>query len=106
MSGQVRNGRPGGGGRPLVTIEQAAVLLGLGRSTLYRAVDAGRVPFAVHRIGGVRYVSRASIRRLLEGAPGSWASEANSISDEDEQVPASHPIRLRCARRRADPRPR
>lgn len=103
MSGE---GRLGGGGRPLLTIEQAAVLLGLGHSTLYRAVDEGRVPFAVYRIGGVRYVSRASIRRLLEGASDSPDLEANPVTDEDEDARSSRPTGPRCVRQRVGPQRR
>lgn len=43
------------------------MLLGLGRSTLYRAVEHGEVPFPVLRIGTYRYIPRAAIERLLAG---------------------------------------
>ena len=53
----------------LLSIEQTADLLGLGRSTLYRAVDRGDVPFPVIRIGAYRYVPRAAVERLIEAEP-------------------------------------
>ena len=37
--------------RPLLSVEEAAILLGETRSTLYRAVKAGTLPLPVFRIG-------------------------------------------------------
>ena len=51
----------------LLSVEETALVLGIGRSTLYRAVRAGEVPFPVHRIGGVWYVPRRSLERFLDG---------------------------------------
>ena len=36
----------------LLNLEETALILGIGRSTIYRAVRDGKVPFPVHRIGG------------------------------------------------------
>ncbi len=46
-------------------------MLGIGRSTLYRAVKDGNVPFPVHKIGAYWYVPRASLQRFLDGAGAS-----------------------------------
>ena len=54
-------------GAQLLSVEETALVLGIGRSTLYRAVQAGKVPFPVHRIGGVWYVPRRSLERFLDG---------------------------------------
>jgi excisionase family DNA binding protein len=54
-------------GGPLLNVADAALMLGVGRSTLYRAVRAGTVPFPVHRIGGVWYVPRRALERFLDG---------------------------------------
>jgi excisionase family DNA binding protein len=43
----------------LLSLEETALFLGIGRSTMYRAVRDGNVPFPVHRIGGFWYVPRA-----------------------------------------------
>ena len=61
----------------LLSVEETALVLGLGRSTLYRAVQAGEVPFPVHRIGGVWYVPRRSLERFLEGQADSTTSESD-----------------------------
>jgi excisionase family DNA binding protein len=53
--------------RQLLSLEETALLLGLGRSTLYRAVRRGTVPFPVYRIGGFSYVPRVALERLLRG---------------------------------------
>ena len=39
--------------RPLLSLEESALMLGIGRSTLYRAVKDGNVPFPIHKIGAV-----------------------------------------------------
>jgi hypothetical protein len=36
----------------LLSLEETALVLGIGRLTIYRALCDGRVPFPVHRIGG------------------------------------------------------
>jgi excisionase family DNA binding protein len=51
----------------LLSLEETALLLGIGRSTMYRAVRDGNVPFPVHRIGGHWYVPRAALQRFLNG---------------------------------------
>jgi len=53
----------------LLSLEETALLLGIGRSTIYRAVRDGNVPFPVHRIGGYWYVPRAALQRFLNGEP-------------------------------------
>ena len=60
----------------LLSLEETALLLGIGRSTLYRAVKAGAVPFPVHRIGGYWYVPKVAVQKFLDG----------------EQVKAAHDI--------------
>jgi excisionase family DNA binding protein len=51
----------------LLSLEETALLLGIGRSTMYRAVRSGNVPFPVHRIGGYWYVPKAALQRFLNG---------------------------------------
>ncbi len=53
--------------RQLLSLEETALFLGIGRSTLYRAVHEGRVPFPVHRIGGYWYVPKAALQRFVNG---------------------------------------
>lgn len=51
----------------LLNLEDTARLLGIGRSTIYRAVRDRKVPFPVHRIGGKWYVPRRALERFLDG---------------------------------------
>ena len=61
----------------LLSLEETALVLGIGRSTMYRAVRDGNVPFPVHRIGGYWYVPRAALQRFLNGElDGSGRSES------------------------------
>ncbi len=55
------------GSRLLLSLEETALLLGIGRSTMYRAVRDGQVPFPVHRLGGRSYVPKAALQRFLAG---------------------------------------
>ena len=51
----------------LLSLEETALILGIGRSTIYRAVRDGKVPFPVHRIGGTWYVPKRALERFLDG---------------------------------------
>jgi excisionase family DNA binding protein len=51
----------------LLNLEETALVLGIGRSTIYRAVREGKVPFPVHRIGGTWYVPKRALQRFLDG---------------------------------------
>jgi excisionase family DNA binding protein len=53
--------------RPFVSIEEAALLLGESRSTVYRAVKSGSFPLPVVRIGERLRVPRSAIERLIAG---------------------------------------
>jgi len=63
----------------LLNLEETALVLGIGRSTLYRAVRAGQVPFPVHRIGGKWYVPRRALERFLDGG-----GDEREIDDDAE----------------------
>jgi excisionase family DNA binding protein len=65
-----------GQSRLLLSLDETALLLGIGRSTLYRAVKDGKVPFPVHRIGAYWYVPKAALQRFLDGT--GWSEEAVS----------------------------
>jgi excisionase family DNA binding protein len=51
----------------LLNLEETARVLGIGRSTIYRAVRDGKVPFPAHRIGGKWYVPKRALQRFLDG---------------------------------------
>jgi excisionase family DNA binding protein len=53
--------------RPFVSVEEAALLLGEARSTVYRSVKAGTFPLPVVRIGARIRIPRIAIARLIAG---------------------------------------
>ena len=55
--------------KPLLSVEEAAVLLGETRSTLYRAIKAGDFPLPIFKIGRRFRIPRRSVERLLAGLP-------------------------------------
>ncbi len=55
--------------KPLLSIEEAANLLGESRSTLYRAIASGRFPLPVYAIGGRMRIPRRAVERLIEALP-------------------------------------
>ena len=55
--------------KPLLSIEEAAILLGETRSTLYRAVKQPDFPLPVHRIGKRLRIPRRAVERLIAGVP-------------------------------------
>jgi excisionase family DNA binding protein len=55
------------GSRPLLSVEDAAVLLGETRSTLYRAIKAGTLPLPVLQIGARMRIPRKAVEQLIEG---------------------------------------
>jgi excisionase family DNA binding protein len=69
--------------KPLLSVEEAAVLLGETRSTLYRAIKAGSFPLPIFRIGQRIRIPRRSVERLLAGLP--------LIPPEDVHQTLSHP---------------
>lgn len=53
--------------KPLLSVEEAAILLGETRSTLYRALKAGTLPLPVFRIGSRIRIPRRAVERLIDG---------------------------------------
>ena len=52
---------------PLIGVEEAALMLGQSRSSLYRALQHGDVPFPVFRINGRYRVQRRAIESIISG---------------------------------------
>ncbi len=69
--------------KPLLSVEEAALLLGETRSTLYRAIKAGSFPLPIFRIGQRIRIPRRSVERLLAGLP--------LTPPDDAHVVPSHP---------------
>ncbi len=59
--------RNGFGSKALLSVDEAAILLGITRSTAYRAIATGTFPIPIIRVGGRWRVSREALRRLLDG---------------------------------------
>jgi excisionase family DNA binding protein len=83
--------------RSLLSVEEASVLLGVARSTLYRAIKAGTFPLPVFRIGQRTRIPRRSVDRLLAGLPLSPPEEEPSLADPSlsqatDTHPASSPV--------------
>ena len=55
--------------KPLLSVEEAANLLGETRSTLYRSIKEGSFPLLIFRIGRRIRIPRRSVERLLNGLP-------------------------------------
>ncbi|MGH9131886.1 MAG: helix-turn-helix domain-containing protein [Acidimicrobiales bacterium] len=55
------------GRKPLLSVEETAILLGQSRSSIYRAIDKGDLPLPVVKISGRWRVPRRAVERLLEG---------------------------------------
>jgi predicted DNA-binding transcriptional regulator AlpA len=57
----------GWSGKPLLSVEDAAILLGQSRSSIYRAIERGDLPLPVFTINGRLRIARRSVERLLAG---------------------------------------
>ena len=59
--------RNGFGAKALLSVDEAAILLGITRSTAYRAIAMDTFPVPIIRVGGRWRISREALRRLLDG---------------------------------------
>lgn len=53
--------------KPLLSVEEAAILLGESRSSVYRSIDRGDLPLPVFRINGRLRIPRRAVERLIDG---------------------------------------
>lgn len=53
--------------KPLLSVEDTAVLLGQSRSSICRAIDRGDLPLPVITINGRLRIPRRAVERLLDG---------------------------------------
>lgn len=53
--------------KPLLTLDEAAILLSIGRAAIYRSVKRGDFPVPVITINGRMRIPRRAIERLLAG---------------------------------------
>lgn len=66
--GDSENGTVLPSGRPkaLLSVDEAAQILGQSRSSLYRAIQSGEAPFPVYKLGTFR-IPIVALQRLLNG---------------------------------------
>lgn len=96
---------------PLVSVEEAAEILGQSRSSLYRAIERDDVPVPVFTINGRYRIARRSLEQLIAGelrAAGAEAQPATAGSGSRSdgavhRLPLIHPAPRRCARRLGGP---
>jgi excisionase family DNA binding protein len=48
-------------------VEEAAILLGESRSSIYRSIERGDLPLPVFRINGRLRIARRAVERLIAG---------------------------------------
>lgn len=53
--------------RPLLSVDEVAILLGASRSSVYRSIERGDLPLPVFRINGRLRIARRAVERLLAG---------------------------------------
>lgn len=69
--------------KPLLSVEETAILLGEARSTLYRAVKDGTLPLPMFRIGARIRIPRVAVERLIDGLAPLVAVRGDRLEDDD-----------------------
>lgn len=55
------------GCKPLLSVDEVAVLLGASRASIYRSIERGDLPLPVFKINGRWKIARRAVERLLSG---------------------------------------
>ena len=53
--------------KPLLSVEETAILLGESRSSVYRSIERGDLPLPVFKINGRLRIARRAVERLISG---------------------------------------
>jgi excisionase family DNA binding protein len=61
--------------KPLLSVEEVAILLGESRSSIYRSIERGDLPLPVFRINGRLRIARRAVERLIAGELPTLADE-------------------------------
>jgi hypothetical protein len=77
--------------KPLLSIEETAILLGESRSSLYRSVERGDLPLPLFTINGRLRVAREAVDRLLAGERR-WSVEMGQSRAAMPASEASEPL--------------
>jgi excisionase family DNA binding protein len=85
--------------KPLLSVEEAATLLGESRSSVYRSIERGDLPLPVLKINGRLRIARRAVERLLDGELPALAEEgvvkggfAGEPSERTLDDPAVDPV--------------
>lgn len=70
--------------KPLLSVEETAILLGETRSTVYRAVKAGTLPLPMFRIGARIRIPRVAVERLIDGTAPVVAIRGDRLEGDDD----------------------
>ncbi len=101
-------GRDRVGPKALLSVDQAAILLGVSRSSLYRSIERDDLPLPVFKINGRLRIARAAVERLIAGEPppvgGKGAAKSGEAVEHGEQT-FGGPGSQACARHNGDGRP-
>ena len=62
--------------KPLISVEEAAELLGQSRSSLYRSIARGDLPLPLVKINGRNRIPRVAVDRLAAGEVPAMANQA------------------------------
>jgi excisionase family DNA binding protein len=55
------------GRKPLLSVEEVAILLGQSRSSVYRSIERRDLPLPIFKLNGRWRVPRRAVERLLDG---------------------------------------
>jgi excisionase family DNA binding protein len=69
--------------KPLLSVDETALLLGESRSSIYRAIERGDLPLPVFTINGRLRIARRAVERLLAGELPLRGGE-ESVVDADQ----------------------
>ncbi|MGH9107100.1 MAG: helix-turn-helix domain-containing protein [Acidimicrobiales bacterium] len=82
--------RPAG---PLVSVDEAALLLGASRSSVYRSIERGDLPLPVFRINGRLRIARRAVERLIAREPPGDPGTREQGGDNRHRLAPSAPSR-------------
>ena len=70
-----------------MSVEEAAVLLGIDRATCYRAIRNQTFPIPIVRLGGRIRIPRRAVERLLDGTDPAGGGSARQLASAADACP-------------------
>jgi len=74
--------------KSLLSVEEAALLLGVDRATCYRAIRAEKFPLPVVRLGGRIRIPRRAVERLMDGIDHAQNASSVQLAAALDRCPA------------------